>query len=506
MPFGDAHVEVREVLVEPALQHGDDDVLGGEVSGVDEIYALLISLDELVVLDVGGDEGVAALGEGQRQVARAGAAADAEAAHGLARSGVAQAVCAEAVLDVAQEGRELHRLGHLADAADAVVSVEYAYDAAAERRRERVVHAALGRVEIRVHADCGHAALDYGHELARCGVAVRHGLEALKGQRMVRDYELGAHVLRLGDDLVGDVERGEHAAHFPVGAPGEVADVIEVHLQRDGRAEGQFFKYSAYFCHLRLLSKRKQALERLAQFKGVAPLLLRALYAVDSALHAGYPRVQPAREQRVTRRAQRVLGEERALAPGAGGDNDIQPLALGGEDGGVYRVPRHAQPDAEFVYLGLRLEHEVRAGERPGGASEYALDGLAAHAGDDDRVSLLRAGEGQAIAELKTYGVLQAVFRGGGPGAGERAGTDIRRGDARGLFVLQQPNGEAAVVRAHVHGEAALPREAGGREKSRCEFYLVHWILKKPASAGFSFQHIARYALRSARNWSGSTS
>ena len=55
MPFGDAHVKVREVLVEPALQDGDDDVLGGEVSGVDEIYALLIGLDELVVLDVGGD-------------------------------------------------------------------------------------------------------------------------------------------------------------------------------------------------------------------------------------------------------------------------------------------------------------------------------------------------------------------------------------------------------------------------------------------------------------------
>src|SRR5699024_6495722 len=57
--FGTFHGKFRESGAQFCRQHRHHGVLGGEVPGVDEVEPQELGVPELVILDVGGDEGVA---------------------------------------------------------------------------------------------------------------------------------------------------------------------------------------------------------------------------------------------------------------------------------------------------------------------------------------------------------------------------------------------------------------------------------------------------------------
>ena len=74
MRRGAYDLKQREGLREIRADRLAHDVLGRIVTGVDEVET--VGIEEVVVAQVGGDEGIAALRDGLRDVVAAGAAAD----------------------------------------------------------------------------------------------------------------------------------------------------------------------------------------------------------------------------------------------------------------------------------------------------------------------------------------------------------------------------------------------------------------------------------------------
>ena len=84
-------------------QDGHGGVFGVEVAGVDEVHAQLISGAELVVLDVGGDEGVAAGIQSLQHCAGAAAAANGDFADALAAVHIAKTAASEVALHISEK-------------------------------------------------------------------------------------------------------------------------------------------------------------------------------------------------------------------------------------------------------------------------------------------------------------------------------------------------------------------------------------------------------------------
>ncbi len=125
-----------------------------------------------------------------------------------------------------------------------------ACDARAQRLHQTVVDAALRRVEIRMQADGGDAAADHADDLAALRVVVRHALERLKNERMVRNDELRADGDGLLDHLVRDVQCDQNRSDLASAGTDQHAHIVEIqlHIARNG-----LFKIipdRCYVCHV----------------------------------------------------------------------------------------------------------------------------------------------------------------------------------------------------------------------------------------------------------------
>ena len=98
MNFGDFYRNLRESVAQALREGVTDGVFRVEVAGVDEGDAQIAGVPELVVFDVGGDEGVAAGIIGVQQLRGAGAAADSDGMDGLSAGRIAQAPAAKGIL------------------------------------------------------------------------------------------------------------------------------------------------------------------------------------------------------------------------------------------------------------------------------------------------------------------------------------------------------------------------------------------------------------------------
>ena len=142
-------------------QDWDDHVFGAEMVGIDQIDAELLRREKPVVLHVRCYERVAAHLRRKVQHAAAGAAADRKLLHRASAVDIAQTIGVQPISDIGQKIRQRHGFRQPADAAAgqraAIVGctgwLEAARDLSAQRHHERVVDAAFGNVQIRVHTD-----------------------------------------------------------------------------------------------------------------------------------------------------------------------------------------------------------------------------------------------------------------------------------------------------------------------------------------------------------------
>ena len=109
MGFGDFDFNFRKCGGNSLSQNRHDGILGVKMACIDQVEPQIEGIPELVVLDVGGDEGVAADGQSIHHLTGAASAAYGDLLHRLAGVYIAQTLAAQLILDRSQEGGE--RLG-----------------------------------------------------------------------------------------------------------------------------------------------------------------------------------------------------------------------------------------------------------------------------------------------------------------------------------------------------------------------------------------------------------
>ena len=98
MRFGDFYLNFRECSGDFLRQDSHHGIFRVEVAGVDEIQSQVVGIPELVVLNVGGDEGVAAGMDGFRESVAAGTAAYGHFPDRFTAVRIAQPLAAELLL------------------------------------------------------------------------------------------------------------------------------------------------------------------------------------------------------------------------------------------------------------------------------------------------------------------------------------------------------------------------------------------------------------------------
>ena len=206
------HDELRfgEALSEQGGENGDNGVLGGKMPRVDEVEAELPREQELMIFYVRRHIGITALSESVLYGVSSGSAHDGDPLRAFPRIVIAQPVRAEPAFAQSEEVPELHTRLQPPKAAAAVL-VERAFAVYSEDGHKRVVHAACGDIEVRVHTYRRNAALRKAQGLPP-GAGICHGAETAPDDRVVRYDELRVAVDGLLYDLVRDVERGDRPA------------------------------------------------------------------------------------------------------------------------------------------------------------------------------------------------------------------------------------------------------------------------------------------------------
>ena len=109
-------------------------------------------------------------------------------------------------------------------------AVPAARDLRAQRRHERIIDAAVGNVQIRVHTDGGNAVPRHGQHLASGEIIRRRVPQRRKDERVVRNNELRAQLDRFCDHGVCDVQRQQCFFHHSAAVTDQKAGVIKIHL------------------------------------------------------------------------------------------------------------------------------------------------------------------------------------------------------------------------------------------------------------------------------------
>ena len=126
-----------------------------------------------------------------------------------------------------------------------------------------------------------------------------------------------------------------------------------------------------------------------------------------------------------------------------------------------------AEPEPQLLDLRLRLEQQrVPPVARPRCCGEDAPDGLAAHAGDEDGVALLRRDGVKPRAETEVDAA-DAVFLRGAPRVLQRLPPDVGRDGAVNHAPLPQADRYVAVVGADVGEHSALRHERREQREPR---------------------------------------
>ena len=110
MGFGDFDFNLRECGRDFFCQNRHDGVLGVKMARVDQVEPQILGIPELVVLDVGRDEGIASGGQSIHHLAGTASAAHGNLLHRIAGVDVAQALTAQLLLDRSQERGKVLRL------------------------------------------------------------------------------------------------------------------------------------------------------------------------------------------------------------------------------------------------------------------------------------------------------------------------------------------------------------------------------------------------------------
>ena len=206
--------------------------------GVDQVDAKLLCREEAVVLHVCRHEGVAALRSRQLQHIPAGAAANRDSFHWQATVHIPQPVDVQTPGNIGQKFRHGHGVrklpytsaGKRAPVGRRTGRLQAARDLRAQRRHERIIDAAVGNVQIRVHTDGGNAVPRHGQHLASGEIIRRRVPQRRKDERVVRNNELRAQLDRFCDHGVCDVQRQQRIFYRSSTVTNQKTGVIKIHL------------------------------------------------------------------------------------------------------------------------------------------------------------------------------------------------------------------------------------------------------------------------------------
>ena len=201
--LADGERDIRELPLKFLLQNRDDHIFRAEVIGVDQVDAKLLCREEAVVLHVCRHEGVAALRSRQLQHISAGAAANCDSFHRQATVYIPQPVGVQTSGNIGQKFRHGHGVrklpytsaGKRAPVGRRTGRLQAACDLRAQRRHERIIDAAVGNVQIRVHTDGGNAVPRHGQHLASGEIIRRRVPQRRKDEWVVRNNELRAQLI-----------------------------------------------------------------------------------------------------------------------------------------------------------------------------------------------------------------------------------------------------------------------------------------------------------------------
>ena len=178
--FGDRSLNFREALFKLVAHEGHNYVFRAEMICVNEIQSQFLCLQKLIVLQIGGNIGVASGLVSLHHFAAAGPAAACDDLNRLSAINIAQTVGVQALLCACKKIIKVNRRFQPADAADAIrravrvsaVRGKQAGHFRAERRHQAVIHTAGGRIHIRVQADGGNAACQHTDDFSADAVIV----------------------------------------------------------------------------------------------------------------------------------------------------------------------------------------------------------------------------------------------------------------------------------------------------------------------------------------------
>ena len=210
------------------------------------------------MLDVGGDEGVAAPGRRVGEHGAAGAAPHRHPADGLAPVGIAHRGRAQLLLHKGGVLPRRHagpvRRAHPADAIGAALMVqavlmELLQIAQLQPPGQAAVDPLHHCVQIGVGADGGHVPLRQGQQHPACGALVGEGLHRVEDNRVVGHDQLAALLRRLLNHGQGDVQGHQQALDLGLPPAHQKTGVVKIHLKVKGGQLVQKAIDLVYRCH-----------------------------------------------------------------------------------------------------------------------------------------------------------------------------------------------------------------------------------------------------------------
>ena len=140
MIFGNFHFDFRKSCSDFLCKHGYNGIFRCEMSRIDQIQSQIVSIPELVILDIRGDEGIATGTDGIQYLAGAGTAAYSNFSDRLSAVYIAKTFTAKAFLDSCEKVRQ-----------------RLLCDAAAAQQTRRLCHIHFAQIAPQKdHSQCQH--------------------------------------------------------------------------------------------------------------------------------------------------------------------------------------------------------------------------------------------------------------------------------------------------------------------------------------------------------------
>ena len=207
------------------------------MSRVKDRHAQGLGIHKLVVLQVGGHKSVAAVLRRRPQKFSAGAAAHRHLMDGLSPVREPDAVGADGRLDPLQESGQIHLTRQLAHSGDVLSPGQLLHMLQSQPRRQRVVDAALGPVQVCVHTNGGNTVLNKLEEqppLGRVVPNVLHRAPRAVHHRMMGHDQIRAPLRGLFRHAFRNVQSHQDPADLPVRPADKEAHIVPLHSHFPG--------------------------------------------------------------------------------------------------------------------------------------------------------------------------------------------------------------------------------------------------------------------------------